>query len=696
MRKLFFLLLLAAATTLGSQALTVQNTAGQLSQLVTDTQITELTVTGTMDARDFLFITNELTELTSIDLSQVNILPVENSTMLYSTVTKYAANEVPRTAFFGKKLTTVALPANIESVGFAAFAGCYQLRSVTFPASLTHIADYAFAGSALTSVEIPATVEVVGKGAFARCESLTTATIDGSFIDDFTFLGATQLSRVTLGPTVRNISKGMFNGCTELRSINIDPACRITRIDDEAFINSGLETIDLNNLGVGTIGEWALAQTMLTNVELANGMTELGEGALANNDLLQSVILPGMGHDYPSNSPRRAPHRPHTLDVINDYTFAGDGALNAGNLLRNGVTTIGNYALYNVSADIDTMWLPASVTYLGDMAMAGMTGMKALMTDATEVPALGNDVWAGVDQPSVPLITPSRESAEFYKVADQWMHFFFEVEDDFILGDVNGDGNVNISDVTALINYLLTGDDSNINLKGADVNEDGSISISDVTSLINLLLTSSSNVSVSGIHNELTKHTIATSDKFIMPNVTIKAGETRTVDVELENMERDYTAMRFEVILPQGMTLVDIEGTDRSANHNFFSSHNKVEDNVYTVMGVDMSLATMAGNNGKVLRLTIKTDDDFDATNAEVKLVNIELVTDKSESYLANDVTAKVSENSGIEQVTADKEIDHVRYVNVAGQESSEPFTGVNIKVTTYTDGTTSTAKVIK
>ena len=176
MRKLFFLLLLAAATALGSQAITVQNTAGQLSQLVTNTQITELTVTGTMDARDFLFISNELTELTSVNLSQVNILPMENASMLYGTVSSYKANEVPRTAFFGKKLTTVVLPANIESVGYAAFAGCYQLRSVTFPATLANIGEYAFAGSALTSVDVPASVQVIGKGAFARCENRSLVT----------------------------------------------------------------------------------------------------------------------------------------------------------------------------------------------------------------------------------------------------------------------------------------------------------------------------------------------------------------------------------------------------------------------------------------------------------------------------------------------------------------------------------------
>jgi hypothetical protein len=37
-----------------------------------------------------------------------------------------------------------------------------------------------------------------------------------------------------------------------------------------------------------------------------------------------------------------------------------------------------------------------------------------------------------------------------------------------------------------------------------------------------------------------------------------------------------------------------------------------------------------------------------------------------------------------------------VRYINVAGMESNEPFDGMNIVVTTYTDGTTTTAKVLR
>ena len=58
----------------------------------------------------------------------------------------------------------------------------------------------------------------------------------------------------------------------------------------------------------------------------------------------------------------------------------------------------------------------------------------------------------------------------------------------FIRGDVNGDNTVSIADVTALINYLLSGDASGINVDAANCNEDENVSIADVTTLINYLL----------------------------------------------------------------------------------------------------------------------------------------------------------------------------------------------------------------
>ena len=55
-------------------------------------------------------------------------------------------------------------------------------------------------------------------------------------------------------------------------------------------------------------------------------------------------------------------------------------------------------------------------------------------------------------------------------------------------GDVNNDGDVNIADVTALIDYLLSQDASGINLDNADCNLDTEVNIADVTALIDFLL----------------------------------------------------------------------------------------------------------------------------------------------------------------------------------------------------------------
>ena len=59
------------------------------------------------------------------------------------------------------------------------------------------------------------------------------------------------------------------------------------------------------------------------------------------------------------------------------------------------------------------------------------------------------------------------------------------------LGDVNGDGNVNIADVTALIDYLLSGDASSIVIENSDCNNDNNVNIADVTALIDYLLSGS-------------------------------------------------------------------------------------------------------------------------------------------------------------------------------------------------------------
>ena len=55
-------------------------------------------------------------------------------------------------------------------------------------------------------------------------------------------------------------------------------------------------------------------------------------------------------------------------------------------------------------------------------------------------------------------------------------------------GDVNMDGIVNVSDVTALISYILGNEVSPFNESAAYVNDDSTVNVADVTLLISMVL----------------------------------------------------------------------------------------------------------------------------------------------------------------------------------------------------------------
>jgi hypothetical protein len=61
----------------------------------------------------------------------------------------------------------------------------------------------------------------------------------------------------------------------------------------------------------------------------------------------------------------------------------------------------------------------------------------------------------------------------------------------------------------------------------------------------------------------------------------------------------------------------------------------------------------------------------------------------------SSDIVWLYDVESGVNEMNADKAVASVRYFNVAGQEMAQP-SGMTIKVTTYTDGTTSAVKVMK
>ena len=225
---------------------TVESQPGKLESLLTDHSITSLKVTGTIDARDFKFIADNLLALSEIDLSEATIAAYcDEETAIFGADNNFAAASIPCTSFFGKSITSVVLPASVKSIGFAAFAGCEQLTTITFPTSLDSISSYAFSGSGLTSVVLPASVKIVGEGAFARCENLASATVGSENIGKDAFYADAALATLTLNKEVKAIGDGAFKSCAALTGINIEGTA-LERIGDEAFAHTSLSALDLS------------------------------------------------------------------------------------------------------------------------------------------------------------------------------------------------------------------------------------------------------------------------------------------------------------------------------------------------------------------------------------------------------------------------------------------------------------------
>lgn len=577
---------------LHAQALTVTTTAGSLSTQVTDMGITSLTVSGTMNAEDFYFIADNLKQLQTLDLTAVTVVASNTASDRYWQ-DHFADNELPVGALGGLKATTVKLPSGLKSIGKAAMAGCTNLTSLTMPATLDSIGDYAFAGcTSLPAVMLPANVKVVGAGAFMRCTSLTRFEVEPS----------SHLSR---------LDATALMDCPALTTISPGAALRI--IGERAMAGSGITQLDLTgSTSLTEIGDWAMVLTPVTEARLPKNLTHLGDGAFLYDQSLASISLGGK------------------VTELSDYLLAGTG-LNIGPDLT-GVTTIGDYAFYNTTR-LSVVELPATLTWMGAYAMAGMTGMTALTSNAVDVPALGENVWAGVKQRSIPLTVPA-ESKELYQSADQWKEFLFEKK--WLRGDVNNDGEVNIADINTLIDIILGGKFDDDTMLRADVNEDGEINIADINTVIDIILNPGSYAPA----------VVDTDDALHIDDLVLRPGEQRTINVMLDNAAT-YSALQCDIVLPQGLTLVATNAVQGQASETRAMDEASARTLLYSLNKRSFN------DNQAVLTITVLADAAL-TSESQITVSNIVLADDNNVGWHAANCIARVSNSTGIEDLTAD------------------------------------------
>lgn len=138
--------------------------------------------------------------------------------------------------------------------------------NVTIPEGVTQIAYHAFSRSHLKSVRLPDSLNNIQRGAFEGCK---------------------MLEKVDFGKGLTDIGIEAFRGCENLKSVVLPPQIKL--IKQNAFMNSGLESIVLNN-GLEGINTGSFSGTNIKRLRLPESIKDVEPWFV--NDTIESVSSP--------------------------------------------------------------------------------------------------------------------------------------------------------------------------------------------------------------------------------------------------------------------------------------------------------------------------------------------------------------------------------------------------------------------
>ena len=191
-------------------------------------------------------------------------------------------------------LTSIEIPASVETIESTAFKRCTALTTVTFEkgSQLKTIeggdvfSDYYGAFSdctSLTSIEIPASVETIGSTAFERCTALTTVTFEkGSqlkIIELDTFRSCHSLTSIEIPASVETIGAAAFIYCTALTTVTFEKGSQLKTIW------GGHDEFNSPPIYYGAFSY--LPNLKIMDMSTCTQVEELGTGAFANCSSLQ-------------------------------------------------------------------------------------------------------------------------------------------------------------------------------------------------------------------------------------------------------------------------------------------------------------------------------------------------------------------------------------------------------------------------
>ena len=243
----------------------------------------------------------------------------------------HAVDRVGETAFAGcYELTSVTLPEGLTGIDAEAFFTCDALETVSLPDSLTDLATDAFYGCvALRAIALPGRVARLAGNPFTGCSALTEITVaagnaaleirDGLLynraedalvcwpqglavgscavpegtraIAPEAFFGCEAVTGVELPDSVAAIGNDAFRYCAAMEEIRI-PADLAT-LGDSAFEGcSSLKSIELPR-GLTRIPPWLLRDCdALVSMTVPEGVRSIAMDAFESCEALSRVILP--------------------------------------------------------------------------------------------------------------------------------------------------------------------------------------------------------------------------------------------------------------------------------------------------------------------------------------------------------------------------------------------------------------------
>jgi len=218
----------------------------------------------------------------------------------------------------------------------------------------------------------------------------------------------------------------------------------------------------------------------------------------------------------------------------------------------------------------------------------------------------------------------------------------------FVLGDVNGDGNINVGDLSRLVKMILNDYTTVDNVfKAADINGDGTLNVGDYSKLVQMILNAPAAGSKAFHGSVLSKSYMAGFSTIEADDVNITSDRAKQIAIRLNNNGGKFNALQFDVTLPEGLQ-IDENATETAARTSGFD----VTTNGKRVILSNIRDKAIDGEEGIILYLGLKADYGLVGGTNKIEFNNVLLSTVNSEVVKANDFSSAITEEpTGINNV---------------------------------------------